>query len=90
FECNRIPVSGSSQDYPHQSGETLSGGFYADSRISQSLKITVSGDQTATENDIMTYDLNRDGRVGLQDAVRALRQGNPEAAIKALQCVTGK
>ncbi|MCP4347341.1 MAG: hypothetical protein GY795_17685, partial [Desulfobacterales bacterium] len=47
FECNRIPVSGSSQDYPHQSGETLSGGFYADSRISQSLKITVSGDQTA-------------------------------------------
>ncbi|MCP4344246.1 MAG: hypothetical protein GY795_01810, partial [Desulfobacterales bacterium] len=85
FECNRIPVSGSSSDYPDQSGETLSGGFYTDGRISQSLKITVEKDK-----DIMIYDLNRDGRVGLQDAVRALRQGNLEAAIQALQCVTGK
>ncbi len=32
------------------------------------------------ENNIMIYDLNRDGRIGLQDAVYAVRQGNLKAA----------
>ncbi|MCP4366195.1 MAG: hypothetical protein GY800_12985, partial [Planctomycetes bacterium] len=59
-------------------------GFYTDRTVSPRLKIIVE------ENGIMIYDLNRDGRIGLQDAVRALREENPEAAIKVLQCITGK
>ncbi|MCP4091563.1 MAG: hypothetical protein GY746_17515, partial [Gammaproteobacteria bacterium] len=82
FECNRIPISA-----------PVSGGFFTGGTVSLRLKITVSGDQTITvekENDIMIYDLNRDGRVGPQDAVYALRQGNMKAAVYALQCITGK
>ncbi|MCP4031139.1 MAG: hypothetical protein GY734_07845 [Herbaspirillum sp.] len=75
FECNRIPVSGSVSDRKSQ----ITGGFYVNGRVCRRLKIIVG-------NDIMTYDLNRDGRV----AVWALRQGNLEAAIQALQCVAGK
>jgi len=76
---------GHAPDRRSQTANILTGGFYVNGRISQHLKITVEN-----KNDIMIYDLNSDGRVGLQDAVRALREGYLEAAIKALQCVAGK
>ncbi len=39
---------------------------------------------------VSRYDLSGDGRVGLEDAIHALRQEDMEGAIRALQCTAGK
>ncbi len=44
---------------------------------------------TEAEEDLMQYDFNNDGKVGLQDAVYALSIGDLKTAIRVLQVVTG-
>ncbi|MCP4108001.1 MAG: hypothetical protein GY749_21060 [Desulfobacteraceae bacterium] len=50
--------------------------------------ISLSGADEAGEN-LMKYDLNGDGRVGLQDVLLALSRNDLETVIRALQCVAG-
>ncbi|QTA84808.1 Immunoglobulin domain-containing protein [Desulfonema magnum] len=81
FRCNEIPVS----DRYDESRDTgaVSGGFYLNGALSQCLRIRIDA-----EGETVTYDLNGDGRTAVEDAIIALRRGDLEGAIRALQCLT--
>ncbi len=88
FQCNESPVSDENKAY--RSPGTLSGGFYLGDTVSQRIILTMEAEYLPKEEPISQYDLNGDGRVGLEDAVHALRLEILESAIRVLQCVTGK
>lgn len=90
FQCNESSVS-DGYDRKRASGG-VSGGFYVNDTVSRRL-ILIPGKEGDEEeggtDDPMLRDLNRDGRIGVVDAVIAMRQGDLKTAIYALQCVVG-
>lgn len=84
FDCNERAVS-PSNDETRDSGEVF-GGFYTGGEIFQRLVLRTG----ETGYDLSQDDLNGDGKIGTQDAVSALIQGNLEAAVRVLRCVSGK
>lgn len=76
FQCNEQPVDGG-HDSSRES--QVSGGFYVNDMIVQHLSLSPGAE----------YDLNLDGRITLEDAIQALRQGDLEHTIRALRCLAG-
>jgi len=83
FDCNEITVS---DGHEKERDGTISGGFYADSTVSDALRISVV---PAEDYDPMTYDMNDDGRIDMRDALQALQDGYLEGAVRSLQILTG-
>jgi hypothetical protein len=83
FDCNEIPVSAS---VPRSSSESeeITGGFYLSGGVFGEALI-----RTEIDCDLNLHDLSGDGRIGVEDAIQALREGDLKTAICALQCVTG-
>jgi len=88
FQCNESPVSDGHEAY--RKPGTLSGGFYVSDTVSQRIILGTGTEYLPKDEPVSRYDLNGDGRVGLEDAIHALRQEDLEGTIRALQCVTGK
>jgi hypothetical protein len=78
FQCNESPVF----DKLRQS-ETVSGGFYINDTISQRLILNPG------ETEPMLRDLNKDRRIGAEDSIFALQQGDVKTAIEVLQYLVG-
>jgi len=83
FRCNEIPVSG--EYYGNRDDAPVSGGFLMNGDVSLTLGLTVEPGYDSAD-----YDLNGDGILGMKDAIQALQRGEIEAAVRALQCVTGR
>jgi hypothetical protein len=84
FDCNEIPVSASVPRSSSEPEEIITGGFEFDGSVFGGAAI-----RTEIDYDVNLYDLTGDGRIGLEDAVQALLEGDLKTAIRALQCVTG-
>jgi 6-phosphogluconolactonase (cycloisomerase 2 family) len=82
FDCNEIPIDTEYSAY-RDSG-ALNGGFYLRDRLSRELRVSVR-----TRYDLSRHDLNGDGKIGMTDALYAMKQGDIEAAIRALQAASG-
>jgi hypothetical protein len=82
FDCNEIPVN--PQYSAYRSSGALTGGFYLRDRVSRELRISVR-----TRYDLSRHDLNGDEKIGITDALYALKQGDIETAIRALQAASG-
>jgi hypothetical protein len=84
FECNERPVSPENNG-TRDAGEVF-GGFYTGGETLQRLVLRTG----ETVYDLSQDDLNRDGKIGTQDAVSALIDGNLKTAVRVLRCVSGK
>jgi len=82
FDCNELPVSAGNKE---EREDVITGGFYADGTLSDSLRIIVTPDPNY---DPMDYDMNGDGKIDMKDTLRALQDGRLESAIRALQILT--
>jgi hypothetical protein len=85
FDCNEIPVSASQRrNDSSDEEEIITGGFEFDGSVFGGAAI-----RTEIDYDLNLYDLGGDGRIGVEDAIQALLEGDLKTAIRALQCVTG-
>jgi hypothetical protein len=82
FDCNEIPVN--PQYSAYRDSGALTGGFYLRDRIARELRVSVR-----TKYDLSRHDLNGDEKIGITDALYALKQGDIETAIVALQSASG-
>jgi len=85
FDCNESPVSDGydEQHFP----APASGGFYMNGTVSQRISLSIVTEYDPDGTPLSRYDLNRDGRVGVEDAILALDHDDLKEAIRALQYV---
>jgi|GEM_PF-2305682 len=81
FLCNEVPVDDDGHDRIREP-ETVSGGFYMNEAVSMNLRLVFP------EYNLMQDDLNGDGRIGVEDAVRGLREENVKTAVRVLRFLT--
>jgi len=99
FDCNELPVSVPeckncifaskaslklALPNPESEHDEITGGFYFNGALFREASVRIEG-----YYDVNFYDLDGDGRIGLEDAVRALLENDIYGAIRALQCLTG-
>ncbi|OQX24941.1 MAG: hypothetical protein BWK80_18200, partial [Desulfobacteraceae bacterium IS3] len=80
FLCNESPVHDGHDSI--RETETLSGGFYINETVAHHLRLIFP------EYDPMQDDLNGDARIGVEDAIRGLREANLKTAVRVLRFLT--
>jgi hypothetical protein len=84
FDLDEIPVSEGDEGY--RDASVVTGGFRTDDgTVSHALRISVG-----RPYDPLTYDLDQDGTITLQDSIYGLIHGDLESAIRALQSLTSQ
>ena len=99
FSCNEIPVAGG-----FYANGTISGAVKISVSETEELETdedaalggtrsagdgSIAGEYESSEYDPLMYDLNKSGRLGIEDAVYALREGDLENAVRILQWAVG-
>jgi hypothetical protein len=81
FDCNEIPVF-VPECRTERIASEITGGFYFGGTVFREALIRNDGGQNL-------LDIDGSGKIGLEDALRALQETNLEGAVRVLQCLTG-